>query len=677
MRRTIISNSINIVSFDIFDTVITRTVAEPRGIFDLLAQRICQWDTILPSRLRQDFTRQRMMAEREARTASIREDISLNEIYTFLSEKFRLPPWACAKLKALEIRTELECTIGVPKAIELIRFARSCGKRVVFVSDMYLPKMMIVRMLRNAEAYKDTDGVYVSGECGFTKGSGRLFDYVLGEEKCSPFQLLHIGDNYNSDFIKPKSLGMSSMYFNEAHLNRYEQIMLLEDKTPPSICCRQALAGTSRAARLSEMGDHDQMRSTIYKLGTNIAGPILFLFSLWVLREAVARDLRRLYFMAREGQIIFEIARKVLSRAGYDLELRYLYGSTQAWGLPLFTDLGEAELALIVHAHPFLTIRMVAQRLGLPAEPLQACLKRAQFTVSHLDARLSNDDTLFLKELLASKVPINRLISECAASAKQALLAYLAQEKLTDSTSCGFVDTGWVDASSQIQLNNILRTSGHSVNIVGLYFGLQSPTNDMSQVSYFFDSASPPVYRDWGKAFISVFEAMCLGEHVNRKGHSYDGCAVVPWPKKSNSSNYMSRDDGLHIFRRGINKYIDSVPRFLYDINPEEYKDTILRIIKLFISKPDILEADALDNFRLRSEQAENGIPALAPPLTIRKILAALMDRTGVKCQSLTFWPEASICRSGLLVRGLIPMPFARPFIKLLSKNRKGNQSPW
>lgn len=606
VRTMIISNSINIVSFDIFDTVITRTVAEPRGIFDLLAQRISQWDTILPNRLRQDFTRQRMMAEREARTASIREDISLNAIYTFLSEKFRLPPWACAKLKALEIRTELECTIGVPKAIELIRFARSCGKRIIFVSDMYLPKMMIVRMLRNSEAYKDTDGVYVSGECGFTKGSGRLFDYVLGEEKCSPFQILHIGDNYNSDVIKPKSLGISSMYFNETHLNRYEQVILVEDKTPSSSCCRQALAGTSRTARLSEVGDHDQMRSTIYKLGTNIAGPILFLFSLWVLREAVARDLRRLYFMAREGQIIFEVARKVLSRAGYDLELRYLYGSTQAWSS--LTDLGEAELAV--------------------------------------------------------------------ASAKQALLAYLDQAKLTDITSCGFVDTGWMNASWQFQLNNILRASGHSLDIIGLCFGLQCPMGNMLQVSYLFDSTSPPVYHDWGKAFMNIFEAMCSGVNLNRNGYSYDKCAAVSRSNKSDSGNYMSREDGFNIFRCGINKYIDSVPRFLYDINPEEYKDTVLRIINLFISKPDILEADALDNFRLRSEQTENGIPGLAPPLTIRKILAALMDRTGVKCQSLTFWPEASICRSGLLVRGLIPMPFARPFIKLLSKNRTSNQSP-
>jgi FMN phosphatase YigB (HAD superfamily) len=667
MKNDIRGDSIKIVSFDVFDTVLTRTVAEPRGVFDLAAYRISQWDMILPDRLRNDFTAERMKAERKARAGSSRQDIALFEIYRCLRNEFGLRRDVIAKLKALEIKTELECIIGVPKTIESISLARSAAKRVIFISDMYLPRAVIVRMLKKAGGFENQDGVYISGEVGLTKGSGGLFEHVLKAERCSPFEMLHVGDHHYSDFRKPRSLGIKTIHFNEAHLNRYEKAMLLGNHASPPVRCREIVAGASRKARLSRENDLDETQATIYRIGTNIAGPILFFYALWVVREAVCRNVKRLYFMARDGQVILDVARKILVRTGHGMELRYLYGSRQAWNLPSITKIGGDELGWIIHAEPFLTIRRVSLRLGLPPDLLASYLCRAQFNVSDLDACLSTHDVSKLGQILLLDDPIKKLILEYAASARNTLLAYLKQEKLTDGLPFALVDTGWY-ANSQVRLKKILDVSEHDVDMVGLYFGLRSKRNNISQASYFFDTESPSIYQDWGKAFISIFEVLCSADHGMTMGYFYDDQGFVS-PRLKERGNKVAIDWGLKILRRGIERFIDSVPNYMYETNPLEYRENLLEVIKLLISKPDLREADSLGGFSFSSEQTEQEMTCIAPSLSMQEIFASLLDNSGVKRRTLTFWPEASILRSGSLVHTLIPLFAIRPFMKLFGNN--------
>jgi HAD superfamily hydrolase (TIGR01549 family) len=668
MKNDILDDAIKIVSFDVFDTVLSRTVAEPRGVFDLLSHTISQWKSMLPDKLRNDFTTQRMIAERKARAASSRQDINLHEIYRFLGNVFELPRDVMAKLRALEIKTELECIIGVPKTIESIRLVRSASKRVIFISDMYLPRAVIVRMLKKTGALEDQDNVYISGELGLTKSSGRLFNHVLKAERCSPSEVLHVGDHHSSDFKKPRRFGIKSINIKDAHLNRYEKSLLAGMSSKPLSSCRQALAGASRKARLAEDNSLKQAQADIYGLGANIAGPILFLYALWVLREAMSRNVQRLYFMARDGQVILDVARKILARLRYPLELRYLYGSRQAWSLPSIISLGEDEIRWIFHAEPSLTIRMIAKRLGLAPDLLISYFARAEINIPHVDARLTAPDIVKLSRILLQDDPTKKLILEKAASARLALLSYLDKEKMMEEVPFAIVDSGWY-ARSQVRLKKILDVSEHDVNMVGLYFGLRSKRNNVSQASYFFDTASPSIYQDWGKAFISIFEVLCSADHGMAMGYSYDKQGFISVQLKERT-NKVAIDWGLKILRHGIERFVDSVPHYLYEIDPLEYRENLLEMIKLLISKPNLGEANALGGFRFSSEQTEQQMTCLAPPLSMQEILSSLADKSGNKRRTLTFWPEASLIRSGSLVRMLIPLVAVRPFMKLFGNNR-------
>ena len=54
--------------------------------------------------------------------------------------------------------------------------------------------------------------MYVSSEYALTKRTGKLFKKVLELESVSPNEVLHIGDNLMSDFLRPRQCGIKSFY---------------------------------------------------------------------------------------------------------------------------------------------------------------------------------------------------------------------------------------------------------------------------------------------------------------------------------------------------------------------------------------------------------------------------------------------------------------------------------
>jgi predicted HAD superfamily hydrolase len=661
------ANAIRIVSLDVFDTVVFREVAQPRGTFDRIQQEVARGNLDLPFHLTRDFTTQRMRAERNARARSNREDISLDSIYGLLSRRFNLDHKTTAILKALEINQELESVMGIPQVIAFIRSARLAQKRIIFISDMYLPRSVIIRMLQKVGAYQAEDGVYVSGEIGLTKSSGRLFKHVLHTEQCHPQFVLHIGDHRSSDQRIPARLGLKTISFNRSHLSRYEKILLGPNgfSSQPGLDW-QLLAGGSRKARLHGGNQLDERKAAIHEIGANIAGPIIYGFALWVLRQAAHRNVKRLYFMARDGQIIYEISKKILPKTGYDIELRYLYGSRQAWSLPSLVAISDEELKWITEANPIVTIRLVGLRLGLPPEVLASHLERAGFAVPDMEAGLSPSEIARVSKLLKHDPSVKGLILDHASNARSTLLNYLDQEKVTNGEAVALVDTGW-HASSQARLNKILQAAGSDRKVHGFYFGLRTARPDDSRESFFFGPASSRDYQEWGKAFISILEVLCSADHGMTLGYSTDPDGRVV-PRLKEQHNRAAITWGLETLRKGMHEFVDSVAPEIHSIDLAEYRARILRMIKLLIATPEPHEAELLGEFPFTSEQTEDSLSCLAPPLTFKGITESLMDKSGVKRTAITFWPEASILRSNSLVRSLIPVNTVRPFMRLVGK---------
>jgi HAD superfamily hydrolase (TIGR01549 family) len=188
-----------VISFDAFDTLISRKVDRPTDVFKILEQK----NGI------KNFASDRIKAEIRARkklTGRI-EDLSLEDIYQELN---------CdtgEKLMENEIAEEKNLCFRNENGYKLYTLAHTKNKTIIAVSDMYLPVEIISDILTSA-GYTNLKYLFLSNEYGKVKGTGNLFSCVLEELEISHREILHIGDNYFSDILGAEKAGIQGLYFN-------------------------------------------------------------------------------------------------------------------------------------------------------------------------------------------------------------------------------------------------------------------------------------------------------------------------------------------------------------------------------------------------------------------------------------------------------------------------------
>jgi hypothetical protein len=93
--------------------------------------------------------------------------------------------------------------------------------------------------------------------------------------------------------------------------------------------------GVRLAAAAAIVRQEVQARSArdgaIRDVSAGVAGPFLTAYVLWLLFDAQARGIERLYFLSRDGEVLLGLADILAPRLGITIERRYLYASRRAW----------------------------------------------------------------------------------------------------------------------------------------------------------------------------------------------------------------------------------------------------------------------------------------------------------------------------------------------------------
>lgn len=191
----------DVISFDIFDTLIERKVNNPVDIFYLTGCEFFDEDGAII------FKSARIAAERNAREKSKTGEVTLDEIYECLEgydEKQK------NNFIKTEQEIELEACNQKAEIISIYKWAIENGKIVILISDMYLPKKQIIQMLYKCgiQQYKY---LYVSNEYLKNKLTGRLFDIAVEELEIDKKKMIHIGDSIKADWIGARKVGIDSI----------------------------------------------------------------------------------------------------------------------------------------------------------------------------------------------------------------------------------------------------------------------------------------------------------------------------------------------------------------------------------------------------------------------------------------------------------------------------------
>lgn len=286
-----------VVSFDIFDTLVMRRVLEPEDIFYLTERR---WNAGRETSEKLPFHDLRIKAER-----SLAGCPKIEDIYTYMGKICKISGEELNGLLTMEIRTEQDCLICREPVLGLMKYAMELGKPVYLLSDMYYSSKQLEELLKplGIEGY---ERIFVSCEVGKDKESGGLYDVYrkyIGQKAA-----LHIGDNRRADIGQAGEKG-----FFTYHIYSGEELLaasnLQELLTDVKDIQQRLLLGlfTVKAFQdpfvLCRTKGRVKVKS-LFETGYLFFGPILAEIAVWLKKEVEESAVDQLLFPSRDGYLM-------------------------------------------------------------------------------------------------------------------------------------------------------------------------------------------------------------------------------------------------------------------------------------------------------------------------------------------------------------------------------------
>lgn len=225
VRQLLDSGKIAMLSLDIFDTLLLRDLTAELERFAGTAKNQSLRFTQFSS---EELYHARALAHQMAYQNVYPEDgfreATAGQIFQIMARILNLPFEAVSVLMEEELRYETSHLRVNPVIWELLMAANDRKIPVIVISDMYWGSKdlstLLNRLLPKREVIRK---VYSSSDYGVTKASGALFSHVLREMECAPETVLHLGDDFRSDFLCPfVQHGIRSIWLPRASIyNRY------------------------------------------------------------------------------------------------------------------------------------------------------------------------------------------------------------------------------------------------------------------------------------------------------------------------------------------------------------------------------------------------------------------------------------------------------------------------
>lgn len=354
MLHNINITNYDIISFDIFDTLLYRLCNKPDDIFSILGE---QAKLNFKSEFKYSpslFKKLRVKAEELAR-GNKKSEVTLEEIYNYLPIDNDLRFW----LRNKELELEKNYCVINPYIYEFIENIKATGKRVIFISDMYLKELEITNILETIGFDLELiHKIYVSSEYGESKSNGKLYDIVIKDMNTT--NILHIGDNFISDVQKAQLAGIDAFYYDaiiEDISSRYN----IEEK----------MLGKStnhlRSLRKIVSRNHNYIgkEATAYELGASVYGMVYTIFGEWIIKKAEEKGITTILPLMREGYLYTEILENIVNKHDLNVSIKPLYISRRATYLSSFDNYTEENLIELLLKES-LSLKTICETLHLP-----------------------------------------------------------------------------------------------------------------------------------------------------------------------------------------------------------------------------------------------------------------------------------------------------------------------
>jgi len=625
-----LARTIDLVSFDVFDTLIQRCIWPPekskvpaaREVCRLLAEKGLQVsiEESLDTRLRiEQRLGQSLVAKGKDWDCPIVE-VCQGWLQHYLGREVASPH--VERIVEAEIKGEKHSVHPVEGMLGAVKKARQVGKRVVCVSDMYLTQKHIMLLLTQCGYAGLIDCCYVSSEYGLRKRTGRLFRQVLAEEATPASRWVHFGDNFGDDYLRPKQLGARAYHFmpeeQKTKRDRFSRLERLSRIKPLwSGASLVEMHGLRQAPR--------RFAELPYEIGFWLLGPVLANFVHRVIERVNHEDIELVLFPAREGFVLQDLFQKFAPYAlgNKAVMTRYCFLTRSTTFGASADHLGLREVLRCFLATQKPCARTMLTRLGADVEAFQDLAR--QCGLGSIDRKLRSPfhSRAFLRFIYHPE--FRRLLKENHRKYKSLLDNYLEQEGFWQARRVALVDVGW-QGTVQDALTCAFGERHDWPRLFGLYMGfvgnlpfLQTPVSTYEGILY--HRGKEPHGSSAFERFVQLFEFSTRAPHptsVSLRKDINTG-RIVPVLKNENEASRLSevRDRTLLTsLQAGIFDYADVYAKTIpsMDKPPEYYSPYLIQVINRFIRFPRADEAKVFSHFRNIEDFGADHILRLSNP---------------------------------------------------------------
>ncbi len=526
-------------SFDVFDTLITRTTALPNGIFALMQSRLEKEKAFhgLEDYVIDNFFELRIHSEHLARGAAEArrvEEVDLHKIYEAMAVCGCISREQIEYLCQLEQETELANVTGIDENIQKVKSLIQQKERVVLISDMYLSRDSICKMLLKADEIFEEIPLYVSSKYKKRKTTGNLYRMVQEAEQVKYEDWTHIGDNIYQDIEIPCRLGIMAEWTEKKELTDIEKRLLDQYGHDSRV---QLMIGTAVRAEKKN-------RNAAYHIGCRYAGPVLFSYAVWIVEQAVKKKIKRLYFIARDGYLIKKIVDILLKQKKVGIETYYIYGSRRAWRMVSLSEnhYNLYQLILWSHFKKITTLDELASVLCVSVDELYSYLPGV-YKKQKRDRMVSCQELEYISGKLAKNPDFRAYHLQKLEKGRKLAQQYLIQEIGFEDDQFAFVDVsgggltqGCLQQLIKDQYHKPIRTFFFKIDRVNLV--------EDSIIDTFI-----PSYLDSNL----VVEMMCRAPHGQTDGYIIKDGKVAP---------LIENDEGVLQVRHGFYQYEEGIADF-------------------------------------------------------------------------------------------------------------------
>lgn len=430
----------DIVSFDIFDTLVFRPFEEPKDLFTILAVEMNK----------SDFKEIRVKTEREARriTTKPNKEINIYDIYELLGSRYSIDS---EKWMAREIQLEKEFCYANPFMLEVYEKLLMLDKKIVATSDMYLPSNIIKDILYNC-GYSDITDIFVSCDFCCNKKNGELQKIVentMGRYK----RYIHVGDNFNSDIKASKNIGWDAYYYQ----NINERGKDYRHKYSKSLV-RSTYAGIVNAF----LHATNEERNPHFEHGFINGGILLCGYCEWLNELAKKQNIDKFIFVSRDGDIVSKVYKRYYNEVSNDYILASRFALYQT---DFENHIDEFILDNIKKRVNAYTKGKTVKQL-LDETDLDCLIEYLPEFGLSLESKITKKIFLPLQDMIFEK---KEVISDYYRIHREAVQNYLKEIVRGHKNIC-IVDVGWKGTCTQI-LTDLITDIDPETNVFGAFVG--------------------------------------------------------------------------------------------------------------------------------------------------------------------------------------------------------------